>query len=210
MNSSFKSNYGTAYGDLTVTPASATNEFFVALRNENEGADTYTLSANVGGKNYDFSKSGVNFQNGKYYEITVKMAEPAAPAETTVTWTSSDMTSNFYAQFDGWTYNNTHQGITVTASGDAQGGWSQNHINVNEGSGTITFTSSVGNIKSIVISANNININEMNVPTGWTINAPWDDPRTLSWSGTATATVNLPLADGENISEISTIVFTLE
>ena len=68
----FAKNYGTAYGSLTVTPASATSEMTVALRNEN-GSDTYTLSANVGGTTYSYSKSGVNFQNGKYYTVTVKM-----------------------------------------------------------------------------------------------------------------------------------------
>ena len=68
----FKCDYGTAYGALTVTPASATSEITVALRNEN-GSDTYSLSANVGGTGYSYSKSGVNFQNGKYYTVTVKM-----------------------------------------------------------------------------------------------------------------------------------------
>ena len=68
----FAKIYGTTYGDLTVTPASATNEFFVALRNEN-GSDIYSLAANVGGTTYSYSKSGVNFENGKYYAITVKM-----------------------------------------------------------------------------------------------------------------------------------------
>jgi hypothetical protein len=86
----FKSNYGTAYGDLTVTPASATSEIFVALRNEN-GSDTYSLSANVGGKKYGVSKSSVNFQNGKYYEITVKMTEQAEQAASTVEWIFSEM-----------------------------------------------------------------------------------------------------------------------
>lgn len=64
---------GTTYGDLTVTPASATNEMTVALRNENVGADTYTLTATVGGATYNYTKSGVTFENGKYYAITVKM-----------------------------------------------------------------------------------------------------------------------------------------
>ena len=64
---------GTTYGDLTVTPASATNEMTVALRNENASADTYTLTATVGGATYTFEKSGVTFENGKYYAITVKM-----------------------------------------------------------------------------------------------------------------------------------------
>ena len=68
----FAKNYGTAYGSLTITPASATSELTVALRNEN-GSDTYSLAANVGGTTYSYSKSGVTFQNGKYYAITVKM-----------------------------------------------------------------------------------------------------------------------------------------
>ena len=64
---------GTTYGDLTVTPASATSEMTVALRNENASADTYNLTATVGGATYTFEKSGVTFENGKYYAITVKM-----------------------------------------------------------------------------------------------------------------------------------------
>jgi hypothetical protein len=174
--------------------------------------NTYTKSfkAGTGAAVWDLSEFVSITVNGTDITSTLEDVTPA-PAETTITWTSSDMPSNFYAQFDGWTYNNTHQGITVTASGDAMGGWSQNYINVDEGSGTITFTSSVGNIKSIVITAENMNnIDEWHVPTGWTINNPWDNPRTLSWNGTASTSVNLPLSEGQNISEISTIVFTLE
>lgn len=309
----------------TVNPAPATSEIYVAI--PGISGQTVTLTATVGEDTYTFEKAGVTFDNGQYYEITVKMTKyvptladvftdgavvgvavkntyntytvtgtysggsytsytkpsndieevtmtkdgnnlvvwiksvmnsectltfntqdntytksfkagtgaavwdlsefvsitvngtdistltdvtPAA-AETIVTWTSSDMPSNFYAYFDGWTYNNTHQGITVTASGDAQGGWSRNGIDVNEGSGTITFTSSVGNIKSIVITADNMNeIDEWSAPTGWTANEMGNNPRTLSWSGTASTTVNLPLSEGQNFSGISTIVFTLE
>ena len=64
---------GTTYGDLTVTPASATSEMTVALRNENASADTYTLTATVGSGTYTFSKSGITFENGKYYDIRVPM-----------------------------------------------------------------------------------------------------------------------------------------
>ena len=64
---------GTSYGNITVTPASATSEYTVALRNENAGADVYTLTATVGASTYTFEKSGVTFENGKYYSITVKM-----------------------------------------------------------------------------------------------------------------------------------------
>ena len=63
------------YGALTVTPESAARELTVALRNE-LGADTYSFLVDAdNGKTYTFSKSNVNFENGKYYEITMKMTE---------------------------------------------------------------------------------------------------------------------------------------
>jgi hypothetical protein len=49
------------YGNVNVTPASATNELTVALNNQSGASDTFT-------------KSGVTFERGKYYAITVKMA----------------------------------------------------------------------------------------------------------------------------------------
>lgn len=64
---------GTSYGNITVTPGAAASELTVALRNENVGADTYTLTATVGSGTYTFSKSGIAFENGKYYDIRVPM-----------------------------------------------------------------------------------------------------------------------------------------
>ena len=65
--------HGTSYGNITVTPDAAASELTVALRNENDGSDTYTLTARVGASTYTFEKSDVTFENGKYYSITVKM-----------------------------------------------------------------------------------------------------------------------------------------
>ena len=64
---------GTTYGAITVTPDDAASELTVALRNENASADTYTLTATVGSGTYTFSKSGITFENGKYYDIRVPM-----------------------------------------------------------------------------------------------------------------------------------------
>lgn len=64
---------GTTYGPITVTPDDAASELTVALCNENVGADTYTLTATVGSGTYTFSKSGITFENGKYYDIRVPM-----------------------------------------------------------------------------------------------------------------------------------------
>ena len=78
--------YGAIYGDITITPASATNELTVALRNESDAADTYTLSANVGETKYYYEKSGVSFENGSYYAINVKMTNTPGklPGEFTI------------------------------------------------------------------------------------------------------------------------------
>lgn len=76
---------GTSYGDITVTPDAAASELTVALRNENAGADTYTLTATVGASTYTFEKSGVTFENGKYYSINVKMEKQTTIDLSTVT-----------------------------------------------------------------------------------------------------------------------------
>ena len=80
------------YGALTVTPESAASELTVALRNE-LGADTYSFLVDAdNGETYTFSKSNVNFENGKYYEITMKMTE--APQYVDL----STKTENYEAQ----------------------------------------------------------------------------------------------------------------
>ena len=82
---------GTTYGDLTVTPASATSEMTVALRNENASADKYTLTATVGTSTYTLEKDGVTFENGKYYAITVKM-NPKKVSSITLNKSSINLT----------------------------------------------------------------------------------------------------------------------
>ena len=183
----FKSNYGTAYGDLTVTPASATNELYVALRNENGSADTYTVSANVGGKKYAFSKGGVTFQNGKYYEITVKMTEQAA---STVEWIFSEM-SEHPDLYMGYTYKD----VTLSGNGD---------LDFNHGMlmamGNLTFTAPSGkHFKSIVITATGMaDIRG----TGWTNDY---GNCTSTWTGDASSVTFSGMADG-----VTSIVSTLE
>ena len=63
------------YGNVNVTPASATNELTIALNNQSGAPDTYTLTAIDGSYKYTFTKSGVTFERGKYYAITVKMTK---------------------------------------------------------------------------------------------------------------------------------------
>lgn len=136
------------------------------------------------------------------------MTATGAWADTTVTWTASDMeTPGIYIDFcDGEANNNTIKGITVTSSGGGRGGdaWERYTISNRAESTTITFTSSVGNIKSIAITALDI---YMDPPAGWTLSG---DYKKLSWSGDASTTVSLPLSGGTEIYHISEIVFTIE
>jgi len=61
----------TTTGDITITPASATNEIWAALSGVN---GKVTLTATAEGKLYTYTTTASKtFANGKYYAITVKM-----------------------------------------------------------------------------------------------------------------------------------------
>lgn len=203
------------YGPITITPASATNELTVALHNAN-GADTYTLTADVGGQNYTFEKSGVNFVDGKYYEIAVKMA--AIPT-VTVTLTPEQIGSNLSGGGE-----KTIGDITIALSGDAyfnyikatklglmrvEGYVDPENPESASGEGSFTFTSSAGKIMRIDINHK--------VGSWWGSGAGWPDGTydvsgnsTFTWSGTPATSVQLKGSHGCTINAISSIVFTLE
>ena len=125
-------------------------------------------------------------------------------ADTTVTWTTSDISSGLFVDFvDGTVINNTIKGITATGSIGGDGNWSGTDIYSGDANNTITFTSSVGNIKSIEIKADEINFHS-GIPAGWTLS-----PKTLSWSGEASSTVSLTFSSWDGITSISEIVFTI-
>ncbi len=134
------------------------------------------------------------------------MTATGAWADSTVTWTASDMSGIYIDFLDGEAYNNTIKGIKVTASGGGRAGdsWERTDINLDEGSATITFTSSVGNIKSIAITAEDIDMRS--TPSGWTLSGY----SKLSWSGVASNTVSMTLSGGTEFYNISEIVFTIE
>ena len=200
------------YGPITITPASATNELTVALHNAN-GADTYDLTANVGGQNYTFEKSGVNFVDGKYYEITVKMAAP----DPTVTLTPG--------QIGGLSGGGeiTIGDITIALTGDAhfytnssmdvRGDLGPNPEEGGTFVGSFTFTSSAGKIKRIDINHENGRWN--GAGAGWPASYDvYSDNNTFTWSGTPAASVTLNGSyDWQHdctLYYVKSIVFTLE
>lgn len=62
-------------GALVVTPASPTNVFYVAIRNDNQGADQYTLTAKTAedGKLYTYTKSDITLTRGNFKKVKVTM-----------------------------------------------------------------------------------------------------------------------------------------
>lgn len=65
--------YATETEPLTITPASATDKFFIALRDENGAANDYHFKATTIYDTYYYEGSK-NLQYGKYYVGTVTMA----------------------------------------------------------------------------------------------------------------------------------------
>lgn len=63
-----------ALGDLTITPDVPTSEIWAALYYMNATIHI-TLTATVGAFTYTYSKSGVTFDEGKFYSVAVKMTK---------------------------------------------------------------------------------------------------------------------------------------
>ena len=68
----------TSYGPIMLETEDELESLFVPIRNESGAADTYTLTATVGKNTYICQKSGVLFENGKYYSVTATMTSPTA------------------------------------------------------------------------------------------------------------------------------------
>jgi hypothetical protein len=63
---------GTKYVNIEKSPSSAQNDFYVALPPVSGGKVSF-LAKDVDGNTYGYSKSGVTFEAGKYYQSTLKM-----------------------------------------------------------------------------------------------------------------------------------------
>ena len=109
--------YTPVYGDLTIAPLSGTaNEFYVALRNNSNAPDTYTITAQFGlSTYYTFVKSGVTFANGHYKAINVKMTQESeiytvggTPAAVFGDEWSTDLASNDMVKQSDGTYRKTY------------------------------------------------------------------------------------------------------
>lgn len=95
---------GTSY---TVTPTSATNVFYVAI--PGFSSQDVALAATVGNDTYTYTKTGVTFDNGKYYTVSVKMAL----VKTLANATADDIGK--IVGTDGKIYNTANEATTPAA-----------------------------------------------------------------------------------------------
>ena len=117
---SVNSSLSALTGDLSIVPDDDISDFYVALRNDSGAADTYNLTVTAGKTIYHAQKSGVLFQNGKYYAGTVTLEEEThtytvagSPASVFgVEWDPADTGNDMVKQSDG-TYKKTY---TLTAA----------------------------------------------------------------------------------------------
>ena len=142
--------------------------------------------------------------------FTVVEEEPApAVTTTTITWDQTDVASLSLApsDIDDVATSEEIDGITASLRRIASGDnceFKNSDLWISNNSGTLTFTSSVGDISGIVLYASGTPYTEpYNLPTDWT----WDsEAKTLTWAGTAAAAVTL---SGSMDFIVSSIEFTV-
>ena len=150
-----------------------------------EGASSVVLACS-GAEFYFSSISSIEF---------VFVAEEAAPAvtTTTITWDQTDVESLTLSpsDIDDVATSEEIDGITASLRRIASGGncsFNNRDLWMDNNSGEITFTSSVGNISGIVITSDYIYTSPDALPAGWTYDS---EATTLTWAGAASSQVTL-------------------
>ena len=186
--------------DATYT-ANGAGVVFVQLPRTNQTTGftgDITLTATVGDKTYTYTKSGVNFTNGKYYEITVKMTKVPTLADVFTDGAVVDV--KFNTANDEWlsvtgTYNAGTSTFATTKSGSYEpesvsmtkdgnnlvaSVTKFNTITVTFNTTTNEYTLSVtsANTPWIMISLNSITVNGTNITSTLTDVTP--TPSSLS------------------------------
>lgn len=146
----------------------------------------------------------------------VFIIDASAPAPvvttTTVTWDTEEVSSISLncENVDDVQTTSAIDGITASLRRIASGGnceigsSSARDLWMNNNSGELTFTSSVGNISAIVITSDHIYTSPYNLPAGWTYDS---EATTLTWAGAASSQVTL---SGNMDFLVSSIEFTVE
>ena len=163
-----------------------------------EGTLTWTGSAT----------HSVEMTNAYVYGITSIVFTVEAIPTTTVTWDTEEVAtiSLECSSVDEVQTASEIDGITASLTKISDGDncqFSSSEIWFSDACGKVTFTSSVGNIISIVITCGTV-WNRYDLSEGWTFNG---EANTLTWEGTAS---NEVILSGRIDFMVSSIVFTLE
>lgn len=119
---------------------------------------------------------------------------PPTPTTTTIEWDVAEVSTIALecTEVDEAQTTSNIDGITATLKRTSAGDnceFKNSDLWISNNSGTLTFTSSVGDITGIVLNAGSqVYTQPYNLPAGWT----WDDiAKTLTWAGTAVDHVTL-------------------
>lgn len=154
------------YSDLEIWPGTATNEYFVAIRNDKAGPDTYTLTAKVGSKTYTYTRSGVEFANGTYRKVTVKMTEVIPDTYTVAgssskvfgaSWDTTVSSNDMELQADG-TYRKTYRldgsegsiQFKICKNHSWDESWPESNYNISSAPGTLVITFDGTNVNAYI------------------------------------------------------------
>ena len=183
-------NLATATGTYSSEATPASWEFSAAELNEASGKNK---AMGIIVEDYS-NKAAGNYQD----TVTFTAKVENAVTTRTVTWDSSVIGNiNLFEVNESY----TNSGITVEMTSMESGGFYGNRM-MSGGTATFVFSSTAGNIKEIVITAERVDYFN-NV---WSIGSNMD---TLTWSGTPASSVTLS-SDPIGIRDISSIVFTIE
>ena len=146
-----------------------------------------------------------------YASIIEEIPSDPAPATTTIEWDNAEVNtiSLICNSVDEVKTTPSIDGITASLRRIASSGNCEFRngadLWITDNSGELTFTSSVGDITNIVITAGEqVYTEPYNLPAGWTWNS---EAKTLSWTGTAAAAVTL---SGSMDFLVGSIEFTVE
>lgn len=146
-----------------------------------------------------------------YASIIEEIPSGPAPATTTIEWDNAEVItiSLICNSVDEVKTTPSIDGITASLRRIASSGNCEFRngadLWITDNSGELTFTSSVGDITNIVITAGEqVYTEPYNLPAGWTWNS---EAKTLSWTGTAAAAVTL---SGSMDFLVGSIEFTVE
>lgn len=181
---------------------------------EYSGQLVWTSASEEGASSVVLACSGASFSFGSIssIEFVFVAEEQPAPAvtTTTVTWDTEEVSSISLncENVDDVQTTSAIDGITASLRRIDTGGncsFNNRDLWMNNNSGELTFTASVGNISGIVITSDHIYTEPYNLPAGWTYD---EVATTLTWVGAASNQVTLSGNMDFNVYSVEFTVLT--